>query len=186
MINPGNILLHLQIRQIRREDLAALEWGGEFSHFRNLHQDAFRSSQRGEAVLWAAELPVAGIVGQLFVQMNSPRPELADGKLQAYIYAFRVRSAYRGLGIGRRLLCIAEADLIRRGFRRVVLNVSRENNAARQLYERSGYRIASVDPGRWSYIDQHGRRQTVNEPAWRMEKDLGPPGQVNDLLDWPG
>jgi len=53
-----------------------------------------------------------------------------------------------------------------------VLNVSRDNLDARRLYERLGYRVVAGDPGRWSYLDEHGIRHDVNEPAWRMEKKL--------------
>jgi ribosomal protein S18 acetylase RimI-like enzyme len=104
--------------------------------------------------------------------MRSERKELADGKTRAYIYGFRVRPAYRNLGVGSRLLDIAEHDLIERGFHWVVLNVGRENSDARRLYERRGYRVIGGDPGRWSYLDERGIRRDVVEPAWRMQKEL--------------
>jgi ribosomal protein S18 acetylase RimI-like enzyme len=69
---------------------------------------------------------------------------------------------------------LAEQDLVQRGFTWAVLNVSRENLDARRLYERSGYRVVAGDPGRWTYLDDHGIRHDVNEPAWRMEKKLIP------------
>jgi ribosomal protein S18 acetylase RimI-like enzyme len=54
----------------------------------------------------------------------------------------------------------------------VTLNVAKDNPRARALYERLGYRVVDQDPGIWSYIDHNGRRQTMIEPAWRMEKTL--------------
>ncbi len=168
----GSSLEGIHIRQARYADLPALEWDGEFVHFRRIYAEAYRRSEMGEAVLWVAEDPDLGIVGQLFVHMKSERAELADGRTRAYIYGFRVRPAYRNQGIGTLLLDTAEKDLLSRGFHWVVLNVARENSDARRLYERRGYRVIGGDPGRWSYIDERGIRRDVVEPAWRMQKDL--------------
>jgi ribosomal protein S18 acetylase RimI-like enzyme len=160
------------MRKAIREDLAALEWDGEYAHFRRLYLDIYQSAERGEAILWVAELTGEDIIGQMFVQLSSARPELADGRTQAYIYGFRVRPAFRGKGIGTFMLEAAETDLVRRGFRKVVLNVNQDNVGARRLYERNGYQVVAEEEGRWSYLDQYGRRRQVNEPAWRMEKEM--------------
>ena len=168
----GDLSVEVLIRNATLEDLPALEWDGEFAHFRRLYNEVYKSSLKGEAVLWVVEAQAVGVVGQVFVQLRSARTELADGANRAYIYGFRIQAAYRRQGIGTRLLQSVEGDLARRGFRRVVLNVSRVNLAARRLYERLGYRVVAAEPGRWSYLDQFGRRQEVNEPAWRMEKAL--------------
>jgi len=166
------LLYQTHIRQATREDLSSLEWDGEFTHFRRLFAEAYRYTETGEAVMWVAELPETGIIGQLFVQIESLNTALADGRTRAYIYGFRVRPAYRGAGVGSRLLQTAEADLARRGFRLICLNVARVNQGARRLYERFGYRVVAAEPGVWSYLDEQGRRRQVNEPAWRMEKGL--------------
>lgn len=166
------LLSLLNIRTATQADLPALEWGGEYTHFRRLYEDIYRSSQRGEAVLWVAELDERGVIGQLFVQLTSARPELADGVRRAYVYGFRVQTAYQNVGIGTRMMAASEADLVGRGFRLVTLNVNRDNPGARRLYERLGYRVVASEEGRWSYIDDQGRRREVHEPAWRMEKEL--------------
>jgi ribosomal protein S18 acetylase RimI-like enzyme len=163
---------NLHIRPAKHTDLPALEWDGEYTHFRRLYIDVYRLVEKGEALIWVAELPQVGIVGQVFVSLKSARSELSDGKMRAYVYAFRVKPTYRGQGIGSQMMEMLEADLRRRGFGRVTLNVAQENPAARRLYERLGYHITGNDPGRWSYIDDKGRKQDVIEPAWRMEKAL--------------
>lgn len=170
----SKLLSMVHFRQVTQTDLPGLEWEGEFVHFRRMYADAYQRSQRGEAVLWVIDHPRLGILGQLFVHLDSPRHELADGVYRAYIYGFRVRPSYRSLGLGTRLLQLAEKDLVQRGFAWAVLNVGRENLDAWRLYERSGYRVVAGDPGRWSYLDEHGIRHDINEPAWRMEKKLIP------------
>ena len=162
------------IRLATQADLPAMEWNGEYKHFRRLYRDIFESSQRGEAILWIAELPGLGLIGQIFVQFSSARKELADGSYRAYIYGFRIQHAYRGLGLGSHMLQIVEDDLYRRGFRISVLNVGRDNTEAYQLYLRRGYEVVGDEPGQWSYLDEKGVHQWVNEPAWRMEKALEP------------
>ena len=167
-----HLLYQTHIRKATREDLSALEWDGEFTHFRRLFAEAYHYTETGEAAIWVAELPYTGIIGQIFVQMESLNTALADGRTRAYIYGFRVRPAYRGAGVGSRLLQTVEVDLAHRGFRLICLNVARVNQNARRLYERFGYRVVAAEPGVWSYLDEQGRRCQVNEPAWRMEKDL--------------
>jgi ribosomal protein S18 acetylase RimI-like enzyme len=162
----------LQVRLARRDDLPALEWEGEFIHFRNLYTDTFRRMELGHSLMWVADMPTIGLIGQLFVSLLSTRSELSDGKNRAYIYGFRVRPLYRNQGVGSLLISTAEDDLKLRGYSHVTLNVARDNPGALRLYKRYGYRIMGFEPGIWSYIDHLGRRCEVNEPAWRMEKSL--------------
>jgi ribosomal protein S18 acetylase RimI-like enzyme len=165
-------LSRLQVRQVRQQDLPALEWDGEYLHFRRLYREIYTSACQGKAVLWVAELAPAGVIGQVFVQIDSARKELADGHARAYIYGFRVRPLYRNLGIGGQMLETLERDLVDRGFRLSTLNVGRQNPEARRFYERYGYQVVADEPGRWSYLDDQGNRREVHEPAWRMEKHL--------------
>lgn len=171
MVSPP-IVQQVQIRIASRNDLPALEWEGKYTHFRQIFADAYRLMANGKAVMWVADLVDEGLIGQLFVQMyHQNRSEVFPARY-AYIYGFRVRPEFRGLGIGSRLLQTAEEDLLYRGFLRIALNVARENEAARRLYERFGYQVVAPEPGIWSYLDDKGKRCFVNEPAWRMEKDI--------------
>ena len=160
------------VRPITEEDLPELEWDGEFTHFRRVFAEAYHRMQRGYTLMWAAELPGAGIIGQVFIQFVCDRPELADGVERAYLYSFRVRSHYRSQGIGSRVMDVVEEDLRRRGFHYVTLNVARDNPRAQHLYLRRGYHVTAPEPGIWSYPDHLGVWHQVVEPAWRMEKEL--------------
>jgi ribosomal protein S18 acetylase RimI-like enzyme len=162
------------IRRLVQKDLPELEWDGEFKHFRRLYAEIYRSTSQGRALMWVAELPGVGIIGQVFVQLNSTRSELADGLTRAYIYGFKVKPEYREAGIGSNLLRTVEEDLYRRKFDFITLNVGRDNLAARRFYERHGYEVVADEPGRWSYYDAEGQRREINEPAWRMLKAIHP------------
>jgi ribosomal protein S18 acetylase RimI-like enzyme len=165
-------LSRVVIRHLNEDDLPGLEWDGEFAHFRRVYAEAYERSLAGLSVLWVAELANAGIIGQVFIQLVCDRPELANGIDRAYLYSFRVRSFYRGSGVGTRILNTVEADLRKRRFSHVTLNVARDNDRAMQLYFRHGYRIVAPEPGIWSYPDENGIWRHVEEPAWRMEKKL--------------
>lgn len=162
----------VEFRAAREEDLPAMEWEGEYIHFRRLYQDAYRRVQRLLSLIWLAVLPEAGLIGQVFLQLNSERSEMADGKDRAYLYGFRIRPAYRSQGLGTRMMNFVEDDLRLRGFSMLTLNVAVDNPRARSLYSRLGFVVVAHEPGVWSYIDHLGRRMWVEEPAWRMEKHL--------------
>ncbi|KAA3643060.1 MAG: GNAT family N-acetyltransferase [Chloroflexi bacterium] len=166
----------LLIRHLREADLPALEWEGQYTHFRNLYAEAYQRMQVGKAVLWVVEVPQIGLIGQAFIQLKiNGRPRLADGWSRAYLHSFRVRPEYRGRGVGTRMMQVVEDDLQRRGFRNVLLNVTRDNQAAYDLYMRLNYQVVGEDEGKWSYVDQHGVVQHVHEPGWRLQKSLGVP-----------
>ena len=165
-------LAQIEIRLVKRQDLPALEWDGEYAHFRRLYREVYQSALQGQALMWMAELASRGIIGQVFVQLNSARKELADGEGRAYVYGFRVRPAYQNKGIGSMLLATIENDLLKRNFKWITLNVGRQNTRARRFYERHGYRIVASESGDWSYLDEQNQRHDVHEPAWRMQKHI--------------
>ena len=187
MINiqlPTQRLHQVIVRTATRSDLPALEWNGELKHFRHLYADAYERAEQGQAVIWIAEYPDAGLIGQLFLSLRSGRPELSDGVTRGYIYGVRVRPKYRNRGIGTQLMLAAESELLERGFSYATLNVGWDNPKAQHLYERLGYRVVAPENGRWSYEDENGLRREVHEPAWRMEKWLlDPPRNSENLLD---
>ncbi len=162
----------VEFRLARQDDLPALEWNGEYRHFRRLYWDIYQSACQGKTLMWVVEMRQVGVIGQVFVQLNSNRKELADGETRAYLYGFRIQPAYQRLGIGGGVLQRVEDDLGTRGFSLATLNVGLKNLDAQRFYQQHGYRIVTHEPGRWSYLDDQGHRREVHEPAWRMEKGL--------------
>ena len=168
----GDIQNRVVIRHLEFTDLPALEWEGEYSHFRLVYANAYRRGVNGLSVNWVAELPGEGIIGQVFVQLICDRPELADGKIRAYLYSFRVRQQYRSQGVGSLILKTVEQDLIQRNYQIMTLNVAKDNIRAQKFYLSHGFKIVAHEPGIWAYQDQYGQWRDMNEPAWRMEKNL--------------
>lgn len=166
-------LSQVEIRHADKKDLPAIEWEGEYAKFRRIYAEVYKRMKRGLAVIWIAQLS-SKVIGQVMVQLNTyGKKELADGKIRAYVHSFRVRQDYRGAGLGTLLMNTVEADLARRGYKEITLNVSRQNETALKLYQNLGYKIIGEDPGVWSYHDENSVLQRVEEPGWRMLKIVG-------------
>ncbi|MGA2111851.1 MAG: N-acetyltransferase [Anaerolineales bacterium] len=158
------------IRPLREEDLLDLEWDGEYVHFRNLYRRAYEEMLQGLRLMMVAVDGTTGeIVGQVFVQYSSGDPRFADGRTRGYIYALRVKAGYQNRGIGHQLIQAAEDNLRQKGMRTATIGVAKSNTGAQRLYEHIGYRVLGEDAGRWSYLDERGHLQEVNEPSWVME-----------------
>ena len=162
------------IRELVFADLPGLEWDGEYTHFRNVYVDLFQRIQKGTAKAWVAVDQNQFMIGQVFLQLNSDRLELADGWFRAYLYSFRIRPLYRNQGLGTQMLGVLENTLLKLKFARLTLNVARVNLDAIRLYKRCGFQIVAEEPGTWSYPDHNQVWQTIHEPSWRMEKILIP------------
>lgn len=172
--SPSPEHTNLIIRPVTSADLPALEWDGEFVRYRRMYAGLYPQTQSGQACMWLIESQQGELIGQAFVMLKSSDTDSADGDQRAYLFAFRVKPAWRNQGVGTQLMNFIETDLKRRGFAFVTLNVARDNPDARRLYERLGYRVIGTRPGVWSYRDHEGRIQQVIEPAWRMLKRLTP------------
>lgn len=154
-------------------DLPALEWEGQYLHFRQVYRRAMEEALRGLRVVLVAEVE-GQVVGQLFIQFRKTELAGTTRGRYGYLHAFRVRPSYRNLGIGTRLVAEAESILRARGCTRAMIAVARANPSALALYQRLGYAVTGDDPGKWSYLDHQGRVCHVHEPSYVLEKPLPP------------
>ncbi|MCJ7512256.1 MAG: GNAT family N-acetyltransferase [Anaerolineales bacterium] len=164
-------LTSLTIRTGSEPDLPALEWDGEYRHFRRVYRRAMEEARRGARVLLLAEVEDM-VVGQLFVQFRGTDLSGEQRGRFGYLHAFRVRPPYRNRGIGTRLVSEAEAVLQQRGYWRALIAVAIGNKPALALYQRLGYAITGRDRGEWSYSDHLGKVCHVHEPSYVLEKPL--------------
>ncbi|MBX3002702.1 MAG: GNAT family N-acetyltransferase [Anaerolineales bacterium] len=162
-----------RIRALGPQDALALEWEGEYSHYRRLYALALSRAAAGQAQLWGAVDAHDALVGQVFVLLYAENDLVsADGHSCAFIHSFRVRPQHRNGGLGTGLMQHAEADLRQRGFGFVTLNVADDNPAAMRLYRRLGYQPLQPISGYWSFVDHEGVQRYRHEPGWRMGKQL--------------
>lgn len=78
-----------------------------------------------------------GVVG--FVTHGTESGSYEQDTLRGTVYNLYVRPAYRGAGVGARLLGRAEAALADAGAEVVTLEAMADNDGARRFYERHGY-----------------------------------------------
>ncbi len=152
-------------------DLSKLEWGGQFTHFREVFKRTFDEQKHNRRLMLVADVGQYP-VGQVFVQFTSGDLAFADGRTRGYLYSLRVMEPLQRHGLGTRLIAAAEEVLRARGFKWAVIAAAQDNPGAQRLYERLGYTIFTDDPGRWEYIDHEGKLRTVVEPAYVMEKRI--------------
>jgi ribosomal protein S18 acetylase RimI-like enzyme len=163
--------IRYRIREAQASDLKALEWEGEYKHFRRVYQQAMREAERGNRLLLVAEVNEE-LIGQIFIAFENVWKNRFREGAAAYLHSFRVKQTFRNQGIGRSLLKRAEVELIAHGYNRAVISVAKENDGALRLYESEGYRIFGEDQGNWSYFDHEGVLQHIHEPAYVLEKQL--------------
>lgn len=166
-----SIDMQIVFRLAARSDLPKLEWFGMYRHYRNLFMRSFREQLRGRRLMLVADCE-GFPVGQIFIQLKSNDSLYANGNDRAYLYSLRVMEMFQHKGIGTRLLHEAEAYVMERGFSWTTIAAAKDNEGARRLYERLGYRVFGEDPGQWSYVDHEGRTRFVAEPCWTLEKAL--------------
>lgn len=94
-----------------------------------IEQYYFGREGQGFWVAWDA-----GLVGMVGIERHA----VDAGELRR----MAVDPAHRRKGVGRALLAMAEAFCRECGYRRVVLNTTELQGAARSLYQSSGYRLA--------------------------------------------
>lgn len=78
-------------------------------------------------------------IGELHVKYESDDAREAVRSRRAYLYAFRVKEKYQGMGFGRFLLDIVLNMLADNGYTEFTVGVEDDNNRARYIYKNSGF-----------------------------------------------
>lgn len=160
------VSLALRLRLCREEDLPGLEWGGLFTHHRQIIRDAFERQRRGENLMLlalASDFPVA----QVWVDLARLRPRSA-----ALLWAVRVFPAFQGAGLATRLISEAEALLRYLHVRTAEIGVEKGNPRARRLYERLGYSVVRGGRETYAYTTPAGVTERVTIDEWFLHKRL--------------
>lgn len=161
----------IRLRLAEHDDLQKLEWYGQYTHYQQLYQRAYREQLLGNRLMLLADYNGFPI-GQLFIQLHSSNKRIADGTTRAYLYSFRVLDIFQGQGIGTWLVEETESILMDRGLQWATIAVSKKNHGALRLYERLNYQKFAEDSGKWHYTDHQGSIHHINDPCWILEKHL--------------
>jgi ribosomal protein S18 acetylase RimI-like enzyme len=166
MYNQVAITLNVAIRPCRREDLRPLEWFGMWSQHRTIIAEAFERQEKGEVMMLVTEtnrFPV----GQLWIDLTKRREESIG-----VLWAFRVMPPFQNLGIGTRLMGVAERFLKAQGFAAAEVGVEKNNPGAKRLYERLGYQVVCDNVEEYDYTTPDGKVIHATIDEWIMLKRL--------------
>lgn len=156
------------VRELGESDTRALEWHGG-DDLRSWYEEQWAQHHDGISCVLVADFNGFPI-GQVAIQWEGKptHPHIPD------LQSFRVFPAFRGMGIGTRLLQASEYTVQTRGFAQVSLAVTPHNTAARRLYERRGYHVVGdIYNFVWHYTDAGGQSVRVEETVIDMVKTFG-------------
>lgn len=166
MGEPFTLPLTLTIRPCAAEDLPALEWFGMFTRHRDIIADAWRRHCAGDNPMIVVD--VAGFpVAQAWIDLARRAPQRI-----AVLWAVRVMPFLQGRGVGSRLLAAAEAEIRRRGLEVAEVGVEKDNEGARRLYERLGYRQCGEELDELGYRTPWGEEVREVVDQWILRKRL--------------
>ena len=156
------------LRAVVERDLRALEWHGG-RDLRSFYEECWDKHGADELFYQVADFNGYPIGQVLVIWSGKPsHPHFPD------VQSLRVHPAFRGMGVGSRLLHAAEGAAREREFGELGLSVSLDNPQARKLYERQGY-LARGEPylDEWSYCNACEEPVTLRERVIDLVKALG-------------
>jgi len=157
----------IRLRTLQKEDLLKLEWHGG-ADLRQFYQQQWEAHQSGKVLVVVADLRHFPIAQAAIHWLGKPtHPHIPD------IQSVRVIEALQGQGIGSRLLDLCESLVREQKHPQVSLAVAVDNEGAKRLYERHGFRVTG-EPyhDKWAYINANGQTVHVDELVTDMMKDL--------------
>jgi ribosomal protein S18 acetylase RimI-like enzyme len=154
----------LVIDDLRPEDLDLLGWSGTRAHLRSVAKQLARIDA-GEVEYLVARAPGGGPVAKAGI-------DYAVGRWRGVVWQVVVHEGLQGLGIGTRLLAVAEGRMQARGCRRSALSVEVDNPRAQALYERLGYRPVGTRATGWETDGPDGVATWYATEVVDMEKAL--------------
>lgn len=130
----------MKIRRAAEHELLEL-WGYERIDTASANAKFFCDSmKRGNTEFWALDYD-GELVGELYVFHDLEDKDFADGEQTAYLCAFRVRTDFRGQGLGAKLIRRVMEHIKDLGYQRVSIGVDAADTANIRLYKRLGFTI---------------------------------------------
>ena len=161
----------MKIRKAAAHELLEL-WGYESIHTASSNAKFFCDNiKRGNTEFWTLDYD-GELIGELYVFYDIEDKDFADGKKNAYLCAFRVRTDFRGQGLGTKLICHVMDYIKALGYQRISIGVDITDTANIRLYKRLGFtrkiKECTEDP-----CDRDENMQPRSCPCfWLLYKEL--------------
>lgn len=165
----------LEIKLCSEEDLDLLERSIPSSGLSKFHERRFQAQRekgREYLIAWLDGKPV----GNLDLRYDGFDSEKLSDEMRKIpeLNAITVAEGCRGKGIGTVLIKEGERRVKERGFKQVGMGVNPENEGAKRLYERLGYKDSGtgLHRGSWEVTDKDGNTFIESEEGLIYLKDL--------------
>ena len=113
----------MKIRKAAAHELLEL-WGYESIHTASSNAKFFCDNiKRGNTEFWTLDYD-GELIGELYVFYDLEDKDFADGKKNAYLCAFRVRTDFRGQGLGTKLICHVMDYIKALGYQRISIGIT--------------------------------------------------------------
>jgi ribosomal protein S18 acetylase RimI-like enzyme len=160
------VRLKINLRYAQESDLPALEWWGWHREHREIIRSVFEETLCGDSLMIVADS--GGFpIGQAWLDLKQGRDSNTG-----MLWAVRVIPGFQAAGIGSRLIEAAEQILFELGYETCEISVEEENESARRLYERMGYREFGKRREERKYFDPSGCEQCLVTDEWILQKAL--------------
>ena len=158
-------LSNYYISDLNENDLNRIEWSGSASHIRSVQSQLARVAS-GEVEY----ITVRDEIGQPVAKGLVDHVRRKDG---SEIGQMATHPNLQGNGLGTLLIAEAEKRIVARGHKWALLGVEVENERARKLYERLGYRAHGSETDSWLAEDENGIEKMYYADVLLMKKAVG-------------
>ena len=104
----------------------------------------YKNIESGNAVFWSVRC-AGEIVGELYTFYDLEDKDFADGRITAYLCAFRVEKSYRGQGLGSMLMEAALSHLKENGYTHATIGVGMTEEDNKAMYRHMGFNTTIKD-----------------------------------------
>ena len=154
----------LVVDDLTELDLDRISWSGNPMHIVHVGRALDRVAS-GEVEYLAVRAPSGAPIAKGGIDYS----ERAGG---GTLFQLATHPELQGLGIGSRLVEVAEERIRRRGLRCAYLGVEDYNVSARRLYERLGYAEVGREAASWEQEDEHGNVSLYETEIAILRRDL--------------
>ncbi len=119
----------------------------EAKRVKKVVQKEFQEIKTGKRIVLFAEVDKR-LVGTIQLIFESSNRQHADGKNITHLNHLKVHKDFCRKGIGEALTHKVEEIAKQKGFKRMTVGVDEDNPHAKRLYEKWGYKLLQIEPGR--------------------------------------
>jgi ribosomal protein S18 acetylase RimI-like enzyme len=162
-LNTTDLIVNL--RNYDPQDWQDFKWARS-DYYKSAWEWAYRRQQLGEIEM------LVGEINQFCVARIWPDFTKKKDVSVGILWSLDVIPCLRNMGIGSWLIGQGEQILAQKNMRVSEIRVEKKNEAARRLYQRTGYQIVGETKEQWNFQSGDGQTHTEHQDCWILQKAL--------------